>query len=48
MGVLINDIAPVFDFLRGVWDALPAVIKCLTISSFGGVVYISVLKSIWR
>ena len=48
MASVIRDIAPVFEFLRGVWDAFPAIVKVLTVSSFGGVVYIAVLKSIWR
>ena len=48
MDSIIRDIGPVFAFLRGVWDAFPAILKVLTVSSFGGVVYIAVLKSIWR
>lgn len=45
---LIGEVAGVFDFLRGVYDAFPIAVKLLVTSAFGGVVYIAVLKSVKR
>lgn len=42
---LLVEVAGVFEFLRGCYDALPNAIKILIFASFGGMVYIGVLKS---
>lgn len=45
---LISETAGVFEFLRGVYDALPVAIKLLICGSFGGMVWITVQQRIWR
>ena len=45
---LIGEVSGVFDFLRGVYDCFPTAVKLLITSAFGGMIYISVLKSIRR
>ena len=42
---LIGETAAVFDFLRGVYDALPNAIQMLVLAAFGGMIYIAVLNS---
>lgn len=37
----------VFQYLRDVWSALPNMIQLLVYVSFGLVVFLAVLKSIW-
>ena len=50
MGVmdLLTEVTGVFSFLGQTYSCLPVAIRLLILSAFGGVVYISVLKSIWR
>lgn len=45
---LIAETAEVFAFLQGVYAALPVAIKILIYSAFGGIIYIAVMRSIWR
>lgn len=45
---LVNECSTVFLFLRGIWDALPIAVQILVYSSFGGLIFISVLRTIWR
>lgn len=42
---LIGETAAVFEFLRGVHDALPVAIRLLISGTFGGLIYIAVLKN---
>lgn len=44
---VLQEVHPVFMFLREVWSALPYMIQLLTVFVFGAVVFISVFKSIW-
>ncbi|MPM19003.1 hypothetical protein SDC9_65421 [bioreactor metagenome] len=43
---LIVETAGVFDFIKAVYAAFPVAIKLLTLGSFGGVVFIAVLRGI--
>lgn len=45
---LLQEVQGVFTFLHHFYSALPFSIKCLVMLSFGGVVYLSLFKSIWR
>lgn len=45
---LVNECAAVYDFLRGVWSVLPVAVQILVYATFGGIIFISVLRSIWR
>lgn len=45
---LIGEVAGVFSFLHDVWSALPVAVRLVTYAAFGGVVYITAMKSIWR
>lgn len=45
---LIAEVSGVFAFLRDVWTAIPVAIQILIYAAFGGVVYIAVLRSLWR
>lgn len=45
---LISETAGVFAFLRDLYELLPVAIKLLILGSFGGIIYLSVMKSIWR
>lgn len=45
---LISETAGVFEFLRGVYEALPVAIKLLILGSFGGGVWIAVNQNYWR
>lgn len=45
---LISETAAVFDFLRFVYDSLPVAIKLLVVGAFGTVVFIAVMRSVWR
>lgn len=45
---LIAETAGVFSFLRDVYSALPVAVKLLILGSFGGLIYIAVMRSIWR
>ena len=45
---LIAETAGVFSFLRDVYNAFPVALKFLILGSFGGIVYIAVLRSFWR
>ena len=45
---LIAETVGVFSFLRDVYAALPVALKLLILGSFGGVIYIAVLRSFWR
>lgn len=45
---LISEVSGVFAFLRDVWSAIPVAIQILIYAAFGGVVYISIMRSIWR
>lgn len=45
---LTAEAAGVFEFLRGVYDCFPTAVKLLINASFGGMIYIAVLKSIRR
>lgn len=45
---LISETAEVFDFLRNVFDLLPTAIKLLIYLSFGGLIYLALLRSIGR
>ena len=42
---LIAETAGVFEFLRGVYDALPIAIQLLITGTFGGLIYIAVLRN---
>lgn len=42
---LIGETAGVFEFLRGVYDALPFAIQLLVNGTFGGIVYIAILRN---
>lgn len=42
---LIREVSGVFDFLRGVFDALPVAVQLLVSGAFGGIVYIAVLRN---
>lgn len=42
---LIGETAAVLDFLRGVFDALPVAIQLLVTGTFGGMIYIAVLRN---
>ena len=45
---LIGETAGVFTFLRDFFALLPVAIRLLIIGSFGGIVYIAVLKNFGR
>lgn len=45
---LIAEVEPVFAFFRDVWAAFPVAIQALVLAAFGGVIYISALRSVWR
>lgn len=45
---LIGETASVFNFLRDLFDALPVAVKLLTYGSFGGVVFLGVMKGLGR
>lgn len=45
---LIGETAGVFAFLRGLYDFLPVAVKFLIVGSFGGVVFIAILRGIGR
>ena len=45
---LISETASVFEFLQGVYDAFPVAVMLLILGAFGGIVYIAVLRSLWR
>ena len=42
---LIGEVAGVFAFLRDFFDVLPVAIQLLISGTFGGMIYIAVLKS---
>lgn len=42
---LIGETAAVFDFLRGVFASLPVAVQLLVTGTFGGMIYIAVLRS---
>lgn len=42
---LIGEVGGVFEFLRGVFDALPVAVQILISGAFGGIVYIAVLRN---
>jgi len=50
MGLIdfVLEVEPVFAFLRDTWSALPVAIQTLIRASFGGLIYLSALRSIWR
>lgn len=41
---LIAETAGVFEFLRGVYEALPVAVRLLVTGAFGGMIYIGVMK----
>lgn len=45
---LIGETAGVFAFLRGLYDFLPVAVKLLIVGSFGGMVFIAILRGIGR
>lgn len=45
---LVLEVEPVFEFLRNMWTALPVAIQTLVLASFGGLIYLSVLRGIRR
>lgn len=45
---LIFETAEVFSFLRNVFDLFPVAVKLLIYGSFGGVVYIAILRGLGR
>lgn len=45
---LIGETVGVFNFLRGLYDFLPVAVKLLIVGSFGGVVFIAVLRGLGR
>lgn len=44
---VVQEIQPVFAFLRDVWSSLPSMVQLLMWFVFGTVVFITVLKSLW-
>lgn len=44
---VVQEISPVFDFLRDVWTALPNMVQLLMVFAFGMVILLSVLRSFW-
>ena len=42
---LIGETAGVFSFLRGVFDALPVAVQILVTGTFGGMLFIAVLRN---
>lgn len=44
-GGLVSQVSGVFEFFRGVYDAFPVAVKLLITSTFGGMVYIAVMRS---
>ena len=47
MGVM-TDVSMVFYFISNVFDCFPVVIKLLIYGSFGGVVFLAVVRSLGR
>lgn len=45
---LIAETAGVFLFLQGVFYALPLAVRMLILGTFGGIIYITVVRSVWR
>lgn len=45
---LIGETASVFAFLRDVYSSFPVAVKLLITGAFGGVIYLALLKSLWR
>ena len=45
---LIAETAGVFAFLRDLWQTFPLAIQLLIYGTFGGVVFIAVLRGVWR
>lgn len=45
---LIAETSGVFQFLTDVFGLLPVAVKTLIYITFGGTIYIAVLRSIWR
>ena len=45
---LIGETVGVFNFLRVLYDFLPVAVKLLIVGSFGGVVFIAVLRGLGR
>lgn len=43
---LIQEVSGFFNFLSLLFDLLPVAVKTLIVTSFGGMIYIAVLKSI--
>lgn len=43
---LIGETAGVFSFIQSIYGALPVAIRLLVLGSFGGVVFIAILRSI--
>ena len=45
---LVNECESVFHYLRDVWSAMPVALQILVYAAFGGIIFISVLRGIWR
>lgn len=45
---LIAETAGVFIFLQGVFYALPFAVRMLIMGAFSGIIYITVIRSVWR
>ena len=45
MTCLLAEVRGVFEFLRSCYDALPVAVQLLIVVTFGGMLYISVLRS---
>lgn len=46
--ILVNEVGPVFTFLTDFFSCIPLPVRTLVFASFGSMVFLAVMKSIWR